>query len=515
MSENNSIKQIKYGSIISYILILLNILLGLIYTPWILREIGSSNYGLYTLASTLISLLLMDFGMSAAITRFAAKYRAENRQDKINSFVGLAIKFYFGLMFIISVLLIVVYFKLEMIYKNLTTSELEIFKIVFIITAFFLIICFPVNICRGILNAYEHFIVLKGADIFNKLGTVLFTIIVLLAHGGIYGLVFVNGLFNLITFIFYTVYIKKELPIVIDFKNSSAKDIKEILGFTAWTTVHSISQQAIFNLIPSVLAMVANTFSITLYGFANVIEGYVYNITSAINGLFLPRISEIVVNQDDAKDTLPLMIKVGRINHSITMLLLIGLTLLGKEFVYLWVGREYEDLYYCILLLAFPYYISASQQIAYNSVIALNKVKYTAITNLIAGVVNLVGAYFVAEKFGVIGVCMVTFGVCMFRLLVYNVIYYKVLNIRVSIFFKECQIKLLISMIVTIILSGIIILSIPWTNCIDGKWAWGVFLVKALVIVGIYVGVMWWFGWNKEEKELLLSLFQFKKRDTD
>lgn len=505
MSENNSIKQIKYGSIISYILILLNILLGLIYTPWILREIGSSNYGLYTLASTLISLLLMDFGMSAAITRFAAKYRAENRQDKINSFVGLAIKFYFGLMFIISVLLIVVYFKLEMIYKNLTTSELEIFKIVFIITAFFLIICFPVNICRGILNAYEHFIVLKGADIFNKLGTVLFTIIVLLAHGGIYGLVFVNGLFNLITFIFYTVYIKKELPIVIDFKNSSAKDIKEILGFTAWTTVHSISQQAIFNLIPSVLAMVANTFSITLYGFANVIEGYVYNITSAINGLFLPRISEIVVNQDDAKDTLPLMIKVGRINHSITMLLLMGLTLLGREFVDLWVGQEYEDLYYCILLLSYPYFISASQQIAYNSIVALNKVKYTALANLISGVVNLIGAYLIAGRYGIVGVCAVTFSVFIFRIVIYNYIYAKILKIKICSFFGQCHIKLLFPLILSGTISSMILHLPIFDNIYNGFVGWGLFSLKIIIICIVYFIVMWTIGWNKFEKNLLMT----------
>ena len=73
----NSSKQIKLGALMSYFAIAFNMIAGLIYTPWMISEIGSSNYGLYTLATSLITLFVMDFGMSAAVTRFISKYRAE------------------------------------------------------------------------------------------------------------------------------------------------------------------------------------------------------------------------------------------------------------------------------------------------------------------------------------------------------------------------------------------------------------------------------------------------------
>ena len=48
--------QIKLGAIISYLSIGFNILAGLLYTPWMVQQIGKSNYGLYTLATSLITL---------------------------------------------------------------------------------------------------------------------------------------------------------------------------------------------------------------------------------------------------------------------------------------------------------------------------------------------------------------------------------------------------------------------------------------------------------------------------
>ena len=66
----NSAKQVKIGAILSYLSIALNIITGLIYTPWMISQIGKSQYGLYTLANSLITLFLIDFGLSSATSRY-------------------------------------------------------------------------------------------------------------------------------------------------------------------------------------------------------------------------------------------------------------------------------------------------------------------------------------------------------------------------------------------------------------------------------------------------------------
>ena len=88
----NSSKQIKFGAVMSYFTIAFNMIAGLLYTPWMIEQIGQSNYGLYTLATSLITLFVMDFGMSAAVTRFISKYNAAGDQRAVNDFLGIVFK---------------------------------------------------------------------------------------------------------------------------------------------------------------------------------------------------------------------------------------------------------------------------------------------------------------------------------------------------------------------------------------------------------------------------------------
>lgn len=496
-------QQIRYGSIISYILITINILLGLLYTPWILKTIGSSDYGLYTLAGSLIALFLLDFGMSSAVTRFVAIYRAENKKEKINQFTGMVVRLYFFLMIIISAVLFIAFINIDSIYANLTAEEIDKFKIVFGLTAVCVVLCFPVNICNGILNAYEEYVPLKLTDVFNKIGTVLVTIIILLNNGGLYALILVNEGFNILTFVIKFIAIKQTTDINIDIKYFNWREMSGIFSFSAWTTVTAISQQMIFGLMPSILAMVLNTTAITLFGFANMIEGYVSTITSGINGMFLPMISRVTADRKDAKEVLPLMTKVGRINQSVAAVLLIGILVLGQEFVHVWVGDGYGDLYYCMVLLASPYLVSASQQIASSSIIVMNKIKYTAVINLVTGVMNLVLAYLLAPKTGIIGVCASIALVYWIRIVLSNIVFRCILNIDIMDFFKECHLKLFPAVLASTLLAAAISWAFPWNIQMLGGWVQ--FAIKVVLVLCVYVLCMWFLGWNRYEKDLILS----------
>lgn len=505
---NETTKQVKIGAIISYVMIAINIVLGLVYTPWILRQVGSSDYGLYTIASSIVALFLMDFGMSAAVTRFVSNYRAAHDEDNINGFVNLAIKFYLVICAFSAILLTVAYFNIGTIYSKLTPDELESFKSVFIVTAVFVVLCFPVNICNGILNAFERFTALKGLDVFNKLGTVIVTIIALLLNGGVMMLIVVHGVFNLLTFLLKIWMVRRMTTVRPSQNRNSHIHFKEVFSFSAWSTANSISQQMIFNLMPSILAMVANTLSVTLYGFANVIEGYVYTITQAINGLFMPQVARLIKGEADAKNVQALMVRVGRLNQSVISLLIIGFAMIGQEFVVLWVGEEYSTLYFCILFLIIPYFVSASQQIANTSIIVLNYIKYSTIINIGTGIINLVSAFYVCRYFGVMGVCATIGILFVIRIIALNFVYATKLKIRIGDFFRDCHLKMLPGILLSAVISMVILHYMPPAT------RWLLLIAKGGVIVAVYAVVMWLIGWNRSEKDLFLSIIPGLKKRT-
>lgn len=87
--------NIGKGAIISYVAIFLNIAISFLYTPWMLRQVGASDYGLYSLIISFISYFIIDFGLTSAIARFVAKYRAEGNNKKVENILGLTLNIFF------------------------------------------------------------------------------------------------------------------------------------------------------------------------------------------------------------------------------------------------------------------------------------------------------------------------------------------------------------------------------------------------------------------------------------
>ena len=73
--------QLKAGVILSYLQMALNIIIGLAYTPIMIRTLGQSEYGLYnTISSTISMLSILSLGFNSGYIRYYAKYKKENVQ---------------------------------------------------------------------------------------------------------------------------------------------------------------------------------------------------------------------------------------------------------------------------------------------------------------------------------------------------------------------------------------------------------------------------------------------------
>ncbi|MBE7018941.1 MAG: hypothetical protein E7413_03575 [Ruminococcaceae bacterium] len=497
--EAKSTRQIKIGAIISYLALALDVVAGLIYTPWIIRQIGDSDYGLYTLATSLITMFMLDFGMSAAVAKFVSHYRAKGDQQGMNNFLGMIYKLYIIVSAVICTVLIVVFFNINQIYVKLTPSELGAFKVVYLIAASSMVLCFPFITLNGIMTAHEQFARLKLADVFNKVVTILLTIIALLFGMGLYALVGVHAIMNLLTIGVKWLMIRKTTKIKVNFRYSDKGMLKEITGFSFWTTVQSIAQRFIFNITPTVLGVVSGSVGITMFGLASTLEGYVFKFSQAINGMFMPKISRATLDQTTGEAVLPLMIKVGRIVLSIAGILIIGIVTLGQNFINVWLGDGYQVVYFCTVLLVLPAVFHLPQQVANTTVVVLNKVKSAGIVYTIMAGINLILSFAFGHFWGAIG-CSLSICIAYFvRTLLMNVVFYKQLNINVFQFFKECHGKMAIGLLLTLGIGFLI------GNYVTVGSGWISFLIQVVCLAVSYGVIMWLFGWNKYEKNLFSS----------
>ena len=492
-----SSNQIKIGAILSYLSIGINIIAGLIYTPWMVDTIGKSDYGLYTLSNSLITLFLVDLGLSSAVSRYVAKYRAEGRQDKVNNFLGAVYKLYLIIDAVIFIALIIIYFCIDSIYVKLTPAELGKFKVVYLISASFAVINFPFVTFNGILNSYEEFVHLKLADVIYRILLVALTVITLLLGGRLYGLVVVHAIVGLIIIVYKWIVVKKRIKLRVNWKYSDFSLYKDIFGFSIWVTISSLAQRLVFNITPSILGAVASSATIAVFGIVTTIEGYTYTITTAINGMFMAKISRIYECGGEQDELMPLMLSVGKFQYAINGLIVAGFAVIGKEFINLWIGSTYLDAYYGILLVIIPGLFFNSMQIANTAMIVRKKVNLQAWVNLGMGIVNIIMSIILSSYLGVIGACISISIAYMLRAMALLFIYKRVLKIDMARFVINCYIRMGIPIIITIVLGYLM-------NSLFSNAGWLVFASKGLVIIGIYTAVTLLLGLNSEERNKLL-----------
>ncbi len=391
------------GALMSYFALGINVLSGLVYTPWMISSIGREDYGLFTLAMSVINLFVFDFGLSSAVTRFVSIFLAEGKQDRANDCLGLVYKLYFYIDAILFIVLTLVFIFIPQIYQELTPEEVEKFKVVFIVAALFTVFSFPFIPLNGVLTAYEKFVPLKVCDVIHKVLIVGAMTVCLLMGGGLYALVIVNAISGAITILLKVICIKHYTGARIHWGYKDTRLFKEIISFSGWTTVVSVCQRMIFTLAPSILGIISGSTAIAIFGIAASIESYVYYFAYALNGMFLPRVSQILSKKGDV---MPLMNKVGRIQLMIVGSIVFGFICLGQHFINIWVGDSFGQSYWCSILLIIPTLVYLPQEIGIQTIIAKNEVKYQAFVWIAMAIINVVLSFVLGRIWGAVGISL-------------------------------------------------------------------------------------------------------------
>jgi len=496
--RKGSISQIKIGAIITYFSIAFNIIAGLIYTPWMIEQIGQSDYGIYTLANSLISLFLIDFGLSSATSRFVAKYRAEGDEKGLKSFISAVYKLYIFVDLLIFFIFVILFFCLEFLYRNLTIEELEKLKIVYCIAGLYSIIQFPCITFNGILTAYEEFVPLKFADLIQRIGSIILTVAALILGYGLYALVLANTIFGLVAIGIKYFYVRKNVKISI-VKNESSI-YKQIFSFSVWSTIWAIAQRLIFNITPTILGLTvaAASSAIAVFGVITTIEGYFHIITTAINGMFLSKITRIMQDDSDGKKISSLMIKVGRFQFALNSLIAVCFLIIGREFILLWMGEAYIEAYYGVLLVVFPGIFYNALQIAHTTMVAQNLMKYQAYIQIIIGLCNVVCSIILSYNFGLLGAAIAICISYIIRVMLTLLLIKKKLNIDLDRYIKECYGRMSIPFILTSCLSCVLL-------CHVNADSWVKLILKGAIVTIIYLIAILWLGLKKQERRQLFS----------
>lgn len=490
--------QIKIGSILSYVVIALNMLIGLIYTPIMLRLMGQSEYGTYSLIASIMGYLtVLDLGFGNAIIIYTSRFRAKGQKDQQSKLNGMFLIIYSIIGIIAGIIGAILYANMDRMFAStMTIQELQKAKVMVIILIVNLIFTFPLSIFGSIITAYEKFIFSK---VVNILRIILMPCIMLpLLYMGYRSvtMTLVTTILNLSSLIINLIYCLKVIKINFTFGEFDTKLLKEIFGYSFFIFLAIIVDKINLNIDQFILGSVIGTIEVAIYTVASQIHTIYVSLSTAINGVLLPKITMLIENKESDEKISDIFIQTGRLQYIIMALITTGFIIFGQEFIRIWAGEGYEKSYWTELILMIPAIVPLIQNVGINILQAKNMHKFRTVVYFFIAIANLFISIPLARKFGSIGSAIGTSIACLLgQWIIMNIYYYKKAHIDIPRFWKNI-LKMSIPIIILFIPACVFNYRNSSTNII-------IIGIKIIVYTITYSILLWSFALNDYEKDLI------------
>ena len=499
--------QIKTGVILSYILIFFKLGIGLIYVPVMIRLLGQSEYGLYTLVGSVVSYLsLFSLGFTGAYLRFYSRYKIKGDEEEIARLNGMFINLFMCMSaaaFICGMILSG--FTDEIFGTKLTLQELKRAKVLMQILVVNLALTFPSSIFDSIISANEKFIFQRIVAMLGIIFNPMICLPLLLMGYKSIAVVMVTTIITILKLIVNIVYCKYKLHTKFIFGEFDKSLIKEIAEFSFFIFLNMIIDQINWSVDKFILGRVRGTSAVAIYGVGAMINTLYITFSSAVSSVFCPKINMIANGENREHKFTELFVKVGRIQWIVLGLIMSGFIIFGKFFIVdIYASPEYVDAYYVALFLIIPITVPLIQNLGLEIQRSVNKHKFRSKVYFVMSIANIFISIPLSKAFGAIGASIGTaVSLIVANGIIMNIYYNREIGINIKRFWNSIF-NLSKGMIVPCMMGVILIVCVEFTRR-------STYIIWIMIYMIVYCISMYKWGMNAYEKKIVKSIFNKAK----
>jgi O-antigen/teichoic acid export membrane protein len=401
-------RRVAWNTLSNYAGKLATIASGIILTPFILHQVGPVSYGLWVLVGSVVGYgSLLDLGISSAIIKYVAEYRARGQADEARRLVATALWLYTALAVVV---------------VGLSALGAPLFPRLFQVppadreTAVWLVFLagagtglgLPCSTAGAVLRGLHRFDLQNVLVLASALLSTIGTIVVLLLGGGIIGVMLVSITIMLVLQAPAIWLVRRAAPDVgVSWRGGSLARVGPVLGFSSWLFAINAAGRVQTKSDEIVIGSFLPVAAVTPYALANKLSDVALMLADQFMKVLLPLASELHAGGDLARLralyltstrlTLAILVPVGG-----TLAVLAG-PLLGA-----WVGAAYSEYAYLVVILILADAISASQWPAGSVLQAMVRHRLLAVTAVASAIVNLGLSIVLLPRLGLAGVALGT-----------------------------------------------------------------------------------------------------------
>lgn len=380
-------------------------ILAIVLTPFIVHRLGAERYGLFSLATVLISVLgLLDFGMSPAIVKFISEAvtRPEGAREA-DRIIGVSLVFYgvvggaggaaAGL---------AGFFLLGNLF-HVSTAARPLASFTFAIAGVGFLLTMVMAAFAAVPLGLQRFDLQARIRIALATSTASLTVVMLVIGFGLRGLIVAVAVEPLIGILFFARASRRLIPGLRPRPRWDRALLLRLMSFSGFAFLANVAGLVLFQLDRIVLGAVTGAAAVTFYVIPGSLAQRLHAGVSALANVVLPASSDLFARGETAS-VHRLYLRGTRIALAFLLSFAIPALCFARPILHYWLGPTFSDKSTTVLqLLVATYLVLGMTTIPYYLVLGAGRPRILAAFSILSGVLNVALISFLIPLYGITG----------------------------------------------------------------------------------------------------------------
>jgi O-antigen/teichoic acid export membrane protein len=397
------------GTATKYVLLFVNVGLGIFLMPFTVQHLGTSEYGLWMLvASMTYYFQLLDLGYGSGLVRHVAGADARQDVDLVNRILSTFVVVYSGLGIAAAAGVAAIILWVIPRFPNLPAGEIPRAQLLLALLGVRIAIGFPMTVFGAATTARQRFALNNLVAIAVALVNGAVTYLVLSAGFGLVPLVASTTAVSLASYGAYAWTARRAFPEMrIRPSSFSRALVRDVTTFSVYLFLIDIAIQIGFNLDNVVVGAALGTSAVAIYAVTLRLADYQRQLCNQFNSLLFPIV--VRFGASGRGDALRDMLVEGT---RIALTLVTGVTIcvmgFGSPLIIRWMGPAFAASVPPLYVLALTGIVLVGQGPLGNILLGTGRHRLVAFTSLGEAVANLALSVVLVHRYGMLGVAIGT-----------------------------------------------------------------------------------------------------------
>jgi len=493
-------QQRMWGTVLSFAGIGISTASGLVLTPVLLGAIGDYDYGLFSLATSLVSLImLLDLGVSDGAIRFLVSARSGNA-PKSMSWVDVLtqVNRYYQIIAILmcgaGVILVTCF---PQTVSGISVHDQQRLTTICAVAFLGTVLATLCNGYNSALVAEQRFVFLKCLDLVAQVTSSVLVLVAAWRGAGVLSIVVVITCCAALPALARVIYVRRVFGYRRVPTKVNAPFLRQLLVYSVPILVVAGTEVVYWKLDAVIIASSIGPAAVTIYAVGIQFNKHLLRFATVFSRVAAP---QLIKSLDEGRPMLAIVddyLSVSRLQFISVLYVLMGVILFGKHFLGVWLGNEFLPAYSIMTMTMCAYAVEIIGNLR-NVILQINGL-YWARALIVAGVslINVLLTFLLIELMGVSGAALASMiGILVSLPLVLFLLSWK-LDFPVFGFYRQ--------LFKGIVLAATLAAAVGCLICQLNVGGWSGLVLKAVLFSIVYWAAIWNVGASASERLLFKS----------